>query len=73
MLPATAVTVLVNKAPHLSELLPADAQKAFSATNREFKETFTFQVQVVTVFCNKDIECGCPVQLAHAQHGHHEA
>lgn len=54
MLPATTVTVLVSKAPHLSELLPTDAQKALSATRREVIETFTSQVQVVTAFCNKD-------------------
>ena len=55
MIPAAAVTLqdVVAEALRLSELLPAVAQKALSATNSKFREMFIAQIRVVTVCCRQ--------------------
>lgn len=52
---ATTLLDVVIEAARLSDLLPADAQKALAAVSRDFRETFISQIQVVTVATREDV------------------
>ena len=47
---------MLHEVPTLTDLLPADAQKALSAASKGFRERFTAQVRVVTVRCKQDLD-----------------